>query len=169
MTPYWYIMNRCIHTTWQESPPTWTQEAYRAQLIKYSICCPIPAGGGGGGRYLGVPPHPPVDRLKTWPSPILRMRSVKITIHPNTFLLVCYSCSQVIEFTHAVWPPVEDMLSTLLHRKERLFLYRILSISRKELALVFRILLLIGRSFKGFCFWIFQEIINYIMSKKLIV
>ena len=40
----------------QQSPPAWTQEAYRPPRSKYSICCPIP-----GGRYpipgRGVP-HP---------------------------------------------------------------------------------------------------------------
>ena len=34
----------------QESPPAWTQKAYRPRHIKYSICCPI---WGGGGTYLG--------------------------------------------------------------------------------------------------------------------
>ena len=31
----------------QESPPAWTQEAYWPRRIKYSICCPVPGGGGG--------------------------------------------------------------------------------------------------------------------------
>ena len=51
----------------QESPPAWTQEAYRPQRIKYSICCPILEGGYlplPGGIYLGVPPPPPV---LAWP------------------------------------------------------------------------------------------------------
>ena len=45
----------------QESPPAWTQEAYRPWRIKYSICCPIPAGGGvphlwtGEGVPRGIP------------------------------------------------------------------------------------------------------------------
>ena len=65
-----------INSKTQESPPAWTQEAYRPQRIKYSICCPIP-GGWGGEVPWGTPP-PGVDRLKTLPSPILRMRSVII-------------------------------------------------------------------------------------------
>ena len=55
----------------QDSPPAWTQEAYRPPLIKYSVCCPVPGagvppnspiltwlGGTPGGRPLlaGVPP-----------------------------------------------------------------------------------------------------------------
>ena len=41
------------------------------------------------GRYLGVPPPPGVNRLKTLPSPILRMRSVT-----NDYVLdiVCSKC-----------------------------------------------------------------------------
>ena len=35
----------------QESPPAWTQEAYRPRRIKYSICCPVLGGGGRGGCY----------------------------------------------------------------------------------------------------------------------
>ena len=30
-----------------DSPPVWTQEAYRLPRRKYSICCPILEGGGG--------------------------------------------------------------------------------------------------------------------------
>ena len=46
----------------QESPPAWTQEAYRPRRIKHSICCPIRGGylpwPGGylpwlGGTYSG--------------------------------------------------------------------------------------------------------------------
>ena len=41
--------------TKQESPPAWTQEAYRPRRIKYYICCPVPGGypPSGPGR---VPP-----------------------------------------------------------------------------------------------------------------
>ena len=41
----------------KESPPAWTQEAYRPRRIKYSICCPIPGGGGAGVPTMarGVP------------------------------------------------------------------------------------------------------------------
>ena len=58
----------------QDSPPAWTQEAYWPRCIKYSICCPVPGGGGtpprvppiltwlGGTPSWGVPylryPHP---------------------------------------------------------------------------------------------------------------
>ena len=48
-----------------ESPPAWTQEAYRLQRIKYSICCPVLGGGG-------VPParrvHPGPDLAGGTPS-----------------------------------------------------------------------------------------------------
>ena len=37
----------------QESPPAWTQEAYRPPHIKYSICCLIP--GGVPHLWRGVP------------------------------------------------------------------------------------------------------------------
>ena len=89
----------------QESPPAGKQEAYRPPRIKYSICCPIP--GGGGGRVgtplsrihlAGVPPPPSgpgrgtpcldltrvspgcglTNKLKLLPSPILRMWVVQI-------------------------------------------------------------------------------------------
>ena len=54
--------------TKQESPPAWTQEAYRPQRIKCSICCLMGGGvphpryphpdlpGGGGYPILGIPP-----------------------------------------------------------------------------------------------------------------
>ena len=138
----------------QESPPAWTQEAYRPLRSKCSLCCwgrgvphPVMVGGGvtlsshGGGRvpiqfwWGGVPPHHPdlawgypiqswwgdilrgtphhpdlagvppppsrpgmgyppthrpgmgypptemVDKVKTLPSVILRMRAVKMKLH----------------------------------------------------------------------------------------
>ena len=60
----------------QESPPAWTQEAYRPPCSEYSFCCPtwVPPRGGtrsgtppGGGTQSGTPPggypvrytHPP--------------------------------------------------------------------------------------------------------------
>ena len=54
----------------QESPPAWTQEAYRPRHIKYSICYPRwgtppigvpPARSHSGGTWGGVPPsgYPP--------------------------------------------------------------------------------------------------------------
>ena len=39
----------------QESPPAWTQEAYRPRRIKYSICYPV---RGGVPPPVGVPPLP---------------------------------------------------------------------------------------------------------------
>ena len=50
----------------QESPPAWTQEAYRLQQFKYSICCPIREGVPtlAGGRYLGVTPPSCPDMAK---------------------------------------------------------------------------------------------------------
>ena len=48
----------------QESPPAWTQEAYRPPCSEYSFCCPtwVPPGGGGPGTPPGgvpsqVPPR----------------------------------------------------------------------------------------------------------------
>ena len=109
----------------QESPPAWTQEAYRPPRIKYSICYlrwgtsptgvpsrpglmggalggvspsrgipqpgpdrgyspPGQTGGTRGGNppswtWPGYSPPTGVDRLKTLPSLILRIRSVNIT------------------------------------------------------------------------------------------
>ena len=50
----------------QESPPAWTQEAYRSPCIKHSICCLIPRGYPIPGPILRYPlswsgwgvPHP---------------------------------------------------------------------------------------------------------------
>ena len=67
-------MNRWVT---QESPPAWTQEAYRPRCIKYSICCPVP----GGVPHLGYPPswpdqgvphlrYPPTLDLAGVPPPI---------------------------------------------------------------------------------------------------
>ena len=39
------ICSKRVHIVKQESPPAWTQEAYRSPLIKYSICCSVPEGG----------------------------------------------------------------------------------------------------------------------------
>ena len=51
----------------QESPPTWTQEAYlRKRRIKYYICCPVPGVGGtpaGGYPTLGTTPIGPGQRI----------------------------------------------------------------------------------------------------------
>ena len=40
-----------LKSFYQESPPEWTQEAYRPPRSKYSLCCCLP-GKGGGGVYL---------------------------------------------------------------------------------------------------------------------
>ena len=45
------------HAPWihrKQDSPAWTQEAYRPPLIKYSMGCPVP--GGGGGTPGGHPP-----------------------------------------------------------------------------------------------------------------
>ena len=46
----------------QESPPAWTQEAYRPPCSEYSFCCPtwVPPPDR-------VPPHPDLARGGTWP------------------------------------------------------------------------------------------------------
>ena len=36
---------------WQESPPAWTQEAYRPPCSKYSLCCP---------NWVPLPGYPPI-------------------------------------------------------------------------------------------------------------
>ena len=65
----------------QESPPAWTQEAYRPPCSEYSFCCPtrVPPPGGvpdpgtppGGGTWPGYPPggvpDPGTPRGGTWP------------------------------------------------------------------------------------------------------
>ena len=53
----------------QESPPAWTQEAYRPLCSKYSLCCPnwVPPGGTRGGYR--VPPRVP-PRGGTWVTPL---------------------------------------------------------------------------------------------------
>ena len=45
----------------QESPPAWTQEAYRPLCSKYSLCCPnwVPPGGVPG-TPPSTPPVPPL-------------------------------------------------------------------------------------------------------------
>ena len=43
----------------QESPPAWTQEAYRPPCSKYSLCCPVladPPPAGWPPRWLTPPP-----------------------------------------------------------------------------------------------------------------
>ena len=45
------------YITQQESPPAWTQEAYRPLRSKYSFCCPTWGGGGTQSDDRGVP-HP---------------------------------------------------------------------------------------------------------------
>ena len=54
-----FIISQSSHIL-QESPPAWTQEAYRPPCSKYSLCCPNwvppPRQGTPSGR---VPPRPP--------------------------------------------------------------------------------------------------------------
>ena len=62
----------------QESPPAWTQEAYRPPCSEYSFCCPtrVPPPGGyrtwvpppGGYPDLGTPPMDRQTPVKTVPS-----------------------------------------------------------------------------------------------------
>ena len=47
------------NTRKQESPPAWTQEAYRPPCSEYSFCCPILAG----------PPPPRLDWPPGWTDP----------------------------------------------------------------------------------------------------
>ena len=75
---YLLIYHTCFNTK-QESPPAWTQEAYRPPCSEYSFCCPTrvppPGGGGGGVPDLGTPPGgvpdpgtpPPRGGGGTWP------------------------------------------------------------------------------------------------------
>ena len=63
----------------QESPPAWTQEAYRPPCSEYSFCCPTwvpppPAGYPppiltwlGGGTWPGYPPPPGQGTPPSWP------------------------------------------------------------------------------------------------------
>ena len=58
----------------QESPPAWTQEAYRPPCRKYSLCCPnwVPPNLAGGVPDLGTPHRVPTGRVPSWqgtPSP----------------------------------------------------------------------------------------------------
>ena len=69
----------------QESPPAWTQEAYRPPCSEYSFCCPtrVPPPGGvpdpgtpPGGYRTWVPPrggtwprYPPQGGYRTWVTP----------------------------------------------------------------------------------------------------
>ena len=60
----------------QESPPTWTQEAYRPQRNKYSVCCPILGRGvpnlAGGYLPWGTPSSwPGWGYLSWWGIPTL--------------------------------------------------------------------------------------------------
>ena len=55
----------CINKTQQETPPAWTQEAYRPPRSKCPLCCSVQAGGtvswpGGG------------DLILTWSEGVLR-------------------------------------------------------------------------------------------------
>ena len=43
--------------TKQESPPAWTQEAYRPPCSEYSFCCPTRVPPPGGGTWPGYPPR----------------------------------------------------------------------------------------------------------------
>ena len=68
-TEYTMIYDKDEHNKEQESPPAWTQEAYRPLCSKYSLCCPnwVPPWGGypdppRGGypvRYPRGVPGPP--------------------------------------------------------------------------------------------------------------
>ena len=51
----------------EESPPAWTQEAYRSPRIKYSICCPVLSWGRGTLSLARVPPPPVLTWLRGYP------------------------------------------------------------------------------------------------------
>ena len=60
-----FIVFEPLHSPWnnfykQESPPAWTQEAYRPLCSKYSLCCPnwVPPRGGTRTPPGGVPGPP---------------------------------------------------------------------------------------------------------------
>ena len=53
----------------QESPPAWTQEAYRPPRSKCSLCCSV--GGGGGDPSRGQGGYPILTWLGKYSSPIL--------------------------------------------------------------------------------------------------
>ena len=59
------------HSRWsfieQESPPAWTQEAYRPPCREYSFCCPILADPPP--RVDLIPPAGPDPPSWTWPPP----------------------------------------------------------------------------------------------------
>ena len=60
--------NKRILPLLQESPPAWTQEAYRPPCSEYSFCCPTrvpPPPGGGGVPDPGTPPGGGV-RVPPW-------------------------------------------------------------------------------------------------------
>ena len=61
---FFFIQNHYTTIYEQESPPAWTQEAYRPSCSKYSLCCsnwvpPPPScpGWGAGGYPTRVPPQ----------------------------------------------------------------------------------------------------------------
>ena len=61
MIPFWLFLNSLTGPkiyTGQESPPVWTQEAYRPLRSNYSICCPIPGGTPSLARGLPPPGEP---------------------------------------------------------------------------------------------------------------
>ena len=94
----WGDFQVCNYCVQQESPPAWTQEAYRPRHINYSICCPVPGGGEvphprwgggqGGPNLTGVPPCGQTDRhvSKHNLPVVLRTRSV-ITYNSRAKLL----------------------------------------------------------------------------------
>ena len=54
-----YGMSLMINTNFkQESPPAWTQEAYRPPCSEYSFCCPDRVPPPGRGTWPGTPPPP---------------------------------------------------------------------------------------------------------------
>ena len=65
----------------QESPPAWTQEAYRPPRSKYTLCCSSRGYPPNRGQIPGWGPAPPpgcerTDACENITFPILRMRTV---------------------------------------------------------------------------------------------
>ena len=114
---YWLCsVSRFGNVVEQESPPVWTQEAYRPRRIKYSICCSVPGVGGipcGGGPpwldFAGVPSPLGVDwqqsenitsRLVPRTRSVIikampcdgRLDSIKVTLNQLLKLLNTTSC-----------------------------------------------------------------------------
>ena len=95
----------------QDSPPAWTQEAYRSPCIKYSTCCPILGGGGEDWGtphpdMAGVPPSPD---LVGYPSPVLTWLGYPLPIltwpgYPPSFhVFIWFLVAPTLRAERLVW------------------------------------------------------------------